>query len=90
MREIKLKKEIMLRESEFVDTANRYLLVDLEKGKAYSLNKTSFLIIKSLQEGKSVEEIIREMSKLFEKDIKSIRSAVQKHIDTLRTLGLIC
>ncbi len=62
---------------------------DPVQGESFTVNQTGLLIIKALKEGKSQEEIIRELVNRFEVDEDKARIDLVDFIEKLRSLNLL-
>ncbi len=62
---------------------------DPVQGESFTVNQTGLLIIKALKEGKSQEEIVRELVNRFEVDEDKARIDLVDFIEKLRSLNLL-
>ncbi len=64
-------------------------IFDPVQGESFTVNKTGLLIIKALKEGKSQEEIVKEIVSSFEVDEEKARIDLIDFLDKLRSLNLM-
>ena len=62
---------------------------DPVQGESFTVNQTGLLIIKALKEGKSQEEIVRELVSKFEVEEDKARIDLVDFIEKLRSLNLL-
>ncbi len=64
-------------------------IFDPVRGESFTVNKTGLLIIKALKEGKSQEEIVRELVSSFNVEEEKARIDLVDFLERLRSLNLI-
>ncbi|MFP3203726.1 MAG: pyrroloquinoline quinone biosynthesis peptide chaperone PqqD [Sulfolobus sp.] len=79
-----IKNKVKLRKEK-----NGTVLFDIENEKVYVLNSTAEEIINKIKEGKSLEEIIKELKEEYQDPENKIEDDVRKFIDNLREAGIL-
>lgn len=59
------------------------LIINIETGKTYKLNKTGYRIFLSLYDGVESEKLIKDLQKEFRVDENQIRNDIKDFIDEL-------
>jgi len=62
---------------------------DPETGNSYVVNQTGMFILTKLKEGKSEEEILRELVDEFEVDEDTARRDITDFLEQLKILGIL-
>lgn len=65
------------------------ILVDLNTKKYYQLNETAMVVWKGLEKGKSMGEIIADITSLYEVPAEKATSSVQRIVDNFQTYKLL-
>ena len=65
------------------------ILVDLNTKKYYQLNETAMAVWKGLEKGKSMGEIIAEITSTYEVPTDKATSSVQRIVDNFQTYKLL-
>ncbi|HEV3467733.1 MAG TPA: PqqD family protein [Pyrinomonadaceae bacterium] len=64
------------------------VLVDLNTRKYYRLNETAMLVWRGLEKGRSLEEIVEEMTGEYEVTREHARESVARILDNFKSLRL--
>ena len=65
------------------------ILVDLNTKKYYQLNETAMVVWKGLEKGKSMNEIIADITSAYEVPTDKATSSVQRIVDNFQTYKLL-
>lgn len=65
------------------------ILVDLNTKQYFRLNETGALIWRSLEKGRTVDDIVSEMQKLYEVSSEHAQTSVQRLLRTLESNKLV-
>jgi Coenzyme PQQ synthesis protein D (PqqD) len=65
------------------------ILVDLNTRKYYQLNETAMLVWKCLEQGKSLDETVSEVTTQYEVTTAHARESVRKLLDDLQSYKLV-
>jgi len=65
------------------------ILVDLNTKKYYQLNETAMAVWKGLEKGKSMGEIIADITSTYEVPMDKATSSVQRIVDNFQTYKLL-
>ena len=65
------------------------ILVDLNTKKYYQLNETAMVVWKGLEKGKSMGEIIADITAIYEVPTDKATSSVQRIVDNFQTYKLL-
>ena len=65
------------------------ILVDLNTKKYYQLNETAMAVWKGLEKGKSMGEIIADITSTYEVPTDKAASSVQRIVDNFQTYKLL-
>ena len=65
------------------------ILVDLNTKKYYQLNETAMVVWKGLEKGKTMGEIIADITSLYEVPADKATSSVQRIVDNFQTYKLL-
>ena len=65
------------------------VLVDLNSKRYYQLNETAMLVWRSLEQGKTLNHIITEMTSLYEVNSEHAAVSIDKLIKSLQTHKLV-
>jgi hypothetical protein len=68
---------------------NEGLLVDLNTKKYYQLNETAMLIWKALEKKRSLEEIVCEVTTVYDVSEAQAKASVQRLMDNMRLYKLV-
>jgi PqqD family protein of HPr-rel-A system len=64
-------------------------IFDPDSGAIYSLNPTGAFILKHLQQGTSISQILKETQKAFGVDASTAQQDLREFMDMLTSLGLL-
>ncbi len=62
---------------------------DPQTGESFTINQTGQEILRKLAEGHSLDEIVDDISQLYQVDQRSVMSDVQDYTQQLRSLDLV-
>ena len=65
------------------------ILVDLNTKKYYQLNETAMVVWKGLENGKSMGEIVADITSAYEVPAEKATSSVQRIVDNFQTYKLV-
>ena len=65
------------------------ILVDLNTKKYYQLNETAMVVWKGLEKGKSMSEIVADITSAYEIPADHATSSVQRIVDNFQTYKLL-
>jgi hypothetical protein len=65
------------------------ILVDLNTKKYYQLNETAMVVWKGLEKGKTMDEIVTEITSSYEVPADKATLSVQRIVDNLQTYKLL-
>ena len=65
------------------------ILVDLNTKRYYQLNETAMLVWRGLEQGKSVNEIVADVTSSYEVETDRATSSVQRLLDSFQTYKLV-
>ena len=65
------------------------ILVDLNTKKYYQLNETAMVVWKGLENGKSMDEIVADITSAYEVPTEQATSSVQRIVDNFQTYKLL-
>ena len=65
------------------------ILVDLNTKKYYQLNETAMVVWKGLEKGKSMGEIVADVTSAYEVATEQATSSVQRIVDNFQTYKLL-
>jgi hypothetical protein len=65
------------------------ILVDLNTKKYYQLNETAMVVWKGLENGKSMGEIVADITSTYEVPTEQATSSVQRIVDNFQTYKLL-
>jgi hypothetical protein len=65
------------------------VLVDLNSKKYFQLNETAMLVWRGLEEGKSLAQIVAEMTRLYDVSADHATASVMRVIDELKARQLL-
>ena len=65
------------------------ILVDLNTKKYYQLNETAMVVWKGLENGKSMGEIVDDITSAYEVPTEQATSSVQRIVDNFQTYKLL-
>jgi hypothetical protein len=65
------------------------ILVDLNTKKYYQLNETAMVVWKGLENGKSMGEIVADITSTYEVPTEQATSSVQRIVDNFQTYQLL-
>jgi len=65
------------------------ILVDLNTKKYYQLNETAMVVWKGLEKGKTMDEIVTEITSNYEVPADKATLSVQRIVDNLQTYKLL-
>jgi PHD/YefM family antitoxin component YafN of YafNO toxin-antitoxin module len=65
------------------------ILVDLNTKRYYQLNETAMLVWRGLEQGKSVNEIVAEVTSSYEVETDRATTSVQRLLDSFQTYKLV-
>jgi len=65
------------------------ILVDLNTKKYYQLNETAMVVWKGLEKGKSMGEIVADITSAYEVATEQATSSVQRIVDNFQTYKLL-
>lgn len=65
------------------------VMLDIEKGKYFSLNPIATRIWELLSDPKELEEICRELTGIYDVSLKQCKKETQEYLDEMVKLGLI-
>jgi Coenzyme PQQ synthesis protein D (PqqD) len=65
------------------------ILVDLNTKKYYQLNETAMVVWKGLENGKSMGEIVDDITSAYEVATEQATSSVQRIVDNFQTYKLL-
>jgi PHD/YefM family antitoxin component YafN of YafNO toxin-antitoxin module len=65
------------------------ILVDLNTKRYYQLNETAMLVWRGLEQGKSVNEIVAEVTSSYEVETDRATTSVQCLLDSFQTYKLV-
>ncbi|AWR93810.1 PqqD family protein [Acidianus brierleyi] len=79
-----IKNKVKLRKEK-----NGTVMFDIENEKVYTLNPTAEKIINKIKEGKSAEEIIKDLKEEYQDPENKIEEDVMNFINNLREAGIL-
>lgn len=65
------------------------ILVDLNTKRYYQLNETAMLVWRGLEQGKSVNEIVNDVTASYEVETEHATTSVQRLLDSFQTYKLV-
>ena len=65
------------------------ILVDLNTKRYYQLNETAMIVWRGLEQGKSVGEIVADVTSAYEVETEKATSSVQRLLDSFQTYKLV-
>lgn len=65
------------------------ILVDLNTKRYYQLNETAMLVWRGLEQGKSVGEIVSDVTSTYEVQAEKATMSVQRLLDSFQTYKLV-
>lgn len=65
------------------------ILVDLNTKRYYQLNETAMIVWRGLERGKSIDEIVNEVTSSYEVDLERATTSVQRLLDSFQTYKLV-
>ena len=65
------------------------ILVDLNTKKYYQLNETAMAVWKGLEKGKTISEIVADITSNYEVPTEKATSSVQRIVDNFQTYKLL-
>ncbi|HKS09764.1 MAG TPA: PqqD family protein [Pyrinomonadaceae bacterium] len=65
------------------------ILVDLNTKRYYQLNETAMLVWRGLEQGKSVGEIVADVTSAYEVETEKATTSVQRLLDSFQTYKLV-
>lgn len=65
------------------------ILVDLNTKRYYQLNETAMLVWRGLEQGKSVNEIVSDVTSSYEVETDRATTSVQRLLDSFQTYKLV-
>jgi PHD/YefM family antitoxin component YafN of YafNO toxin-antitoxin module len=65
------------------------ILVDLNTKRYYQLNETAMLVWRGLEQGKSVNEIVADVTSSYEVETDRATTSVQRLLDSFQTYKLV-
>ena len=65
------------------------ILVDLNTKKYYQLNETAMVVWKGLEKGKTMGEIVADITSTYEVSTEQATSSVQRIVDNFQTYKLL-
>jgi hypothetical protein len=65
------------------------ILVDLNTKKYYQLNETAMIVWKGLEQGKSVAEIVAEVTATYEVDAARAAQSVERAVESFQSYKLV-
>jgi hypothetical protein len=65
------------------------ILVDLNTKKYYQLNETAMAVWKGLEKGKTMREIVADITSAYEVPTEQATSSVQRIVDNFQTYKLL-
>ena len=69
--------------------AGEGILVDLNTKRYYQLNETAMLVWRGLEQGKSVNEIVNDVTSSYEVAPEHATTSVQRLLDSFQTYKLV-
>jgi hypothetical protein len=69
--------------------AGEGILVDLNTKRYFQLNETAMLVWRGLEQGKSINEIVNDVTSSYEVDSDHATTSVQRLLDTFQTYKLV-
>jgi hypothetical protein len=65
------------------------ILVDLNTKRYYQLNETAMIVWRGLEQGKSINEIVNDVTSNYEVDPDRAQTSVQRLLDSFQTYKLV-
>ena len=65
------------------------ILVDLNTKRYYQLNETAMLVWRGLEQGKSINEIVNDVTASYEVEPEHATTSVQRLLDSFQTYKLV-
>ena len=65
------------------------ILVDLNTKKYYQLNETAMVVWKGLEQGKTTNEIVADITSAYEVALDQATASVQRIVDNFQTYKLV-
>ena len=65
------------------------ILVDLNTKRYYQLNETAMIVWRGLEQGKSVNEIVDDVTSSYEVDLEHATTSVKRLLDSFQTYKLV-
>jgi hypothetical protein len=65
------------------------ILVDLNTKRYYQLNETAMIVWRGLEQGKSLNEIVNDVTSNYEVDPDRAQTSVQRLLDSFQTYKLV-
>ncbi|HKV33117.1 MAG TPA: PqqD family protein [Pyrinomonadaceae bacterium] len=65
------------------------ILVDLNTKRYYQLNETAMIVWRGLEQGKSVGEIVADVTSAYEVETEKATTSVQRLLDSFQTYKLV-
>ena len=65
------------------------ILVDLNTKRYYQLNETAMIVWRGLEQGKSVGEIVADVTSAYEVETEKATGSVQRLLDSFQTYKLV-
>lgn len=65
------------------------ILVDLNTKRYYQLNETAMIVWRGLEQGKSINEIVNDVTSSYEVDLEHATTSVQRLLDSFQTYKLV-
>lgn len=65
------------------------ILVDLNTKRYYQLNETAMIVWRGLEQGKSVGEIVADVTSAYEVETEKATTSVQRLLDNFQTYKLV-
>lgn len=65
------------------------ILVDLNTKRYYQLNETAMIVWRGIEQGKSITEIVNDVTSNYEVDPDRAQTSVQRLLDSFQTYKLV-